>query len=218
VERIERTGDKWQATAPSGSVLADWIVLATDAYATGPWDAIAREQVSLPYFNVATRPLPPDLLQTILPERHGAWDTQTVLTSFRLDRDGRLVFGSVGALRGTATSVHLAFARRALRTLFPQLRDPEFEHAWYGTIGMTSDNVPRFHKFAPNVIGFSGYNGRGIAPGTAFGRILARHVAGLVREDELPLPVTEIQQTQFRNLRNIAYERGAQLAHLFASR
>ena len=83
---------------------------------------------------------------------------------------------------------------------------------------MTSDNVPRFHKFAPNVIAFSGYNGRGIAPGTAFGRILARYVAGLVRDDELPLPVTETQEPWFRLMRGIAYERGAQLAHLFASR
>lgn len=56
---------------------------------------------------------------------------------------------------------------------------------------MTDNAVPRFHKFAENVVGFSGYNGRGIAPGTAFGKVIAQHVLGEITEAELPLPLTE---------------------------
>ena len=84
-----------------GKVSADWIVVATDAYSTAPWKELRSEQIHLPYFNFATEPLSSDLRSSILPERQGAWDTKEVLSSFRFDRAGRLVFGSVGALRGT---------------------------------------------------------------------------------------------------------------------
>jgi hypothetical protein len=65
-----------------------------------------------------------------------------------------------------------------LKKLFPDLGDVAFEAEWYGKIGMTADNLPRFHRLAENVIGFSGYNGRGIAPGTVFGRTLAQLISG----------------------------------------
>ncbi|MGO7418377.1 FAD-dependent oxidoreductase, partial [Rhizobium ruizarguesonis] len=66
----------------------------------------------------------------------------------------------------------------------------EFECECYGQIGMTDNALPRFHKFAPGFVGFSGYNGRGIAPGTVFGRTLAEHILGRIPEADLPLPPT----------------------------
>ena len=55
---------------------------------------------------------------------------------------------------------------------------------------MTADSLPRFHRLDERVVSFSGYNGRGIAPGTVFGRVLAGHVLGRSRNEELPLPAT----------------------------
>ena len=79
-------------------------------------------------------------------------------------------------------------------------------------------SLPRFHRLAENVIGFSGYNGRGIAPGTVFGKVLARHVAGEITEKDLPLPVTDPVAQSFRPVREGYYEVGAQLAHLVQAR
>ena len=182
----------WMVRTPAGSVRAEWLVVATDAYSKGPWQVVRDEQVHLPYFNLATRPLDAAALESILPRREGAWDTQQVLSSFRLDAQGRLVFGSIGALRGSGTHIHEAWARRALRQMYPQLGDVSFDFGWFGHIGTTADSLPRFHVFAPNVIGFSGYNGRGIAPGTAFGRVLADFIRGKIGLSELPLPVSGI--------------------------
>ncbi len=124
----------------------------------------------------------------ILPGREGCWDTKTILSSFRLDRAGRLVFGSVGALRGTGLPIHRAWAKRALAKIFPRIGGIEFEAQWYGMIGMTDDALPRFHRLAPNVVTVCGYNGRGIGPGTVFGRLLAHHILGEARDEDLPLP------------------------------
>ncbi|AYD03020.1 FAD-binding oxidoreductase [Neorhizobium sp. NCHU2750] len=213
----ETNGKKIVKTA-QGEVSADWIIVASDAYSTGPWEQVRREQVHLPYFNFATKPLSANLRQTVLPQSEGCWDTKEVLSSFRMDKAGRLVFGSVGALRGTGLAVHKAWARRSLKRLFPQLADVEFEAEWYGRIGMTDNALPRFHRFGHKVIGFSGYNGRGISPGTNFGKVLAQHILGEIAETDLPLPLTEVREPSFRPLKEAYYEAGAQIAHFTGER
>ncbi|MDR6755723.1 glycine/D-amino acid oxidase-like deaminating enzyme [Mycoplana sp. BE70] len=214
----ERSGRRWTVKTGKGAVTADWVIVATNAYTVSPWAEVRAELVHLPYFNFATRPLSPELQKKIVPGREGVWDTAEILSSYRYDQRGRLVFGSVGALRGTGAAIHKAWARRALKKLFPEIGDVAFEAEWYGQIGMTVDNLPRFHRLAENVIGFSGYNGRGIAPGTVFGKVLARHVAGEITEKDLPLPVTDPVAQSFRPVREGYYEVGAQLAHLVQAR
>lgn len=213
VDQLEAAGDQWRVKTTVGSVTAPRVIMATDAYTKGPWEIIRKEQVYLPYFNCATTQLPPDVLSHILPEGHGAWDTAEVLSSFRMDAAGRLVFGSVGALRGPAQGVHSGWGQRAMTRLFPALKGVGFEHEWYGFIGMTDDNLPRFHRFAAGVVGVSGYNGRGIAPGTVMGRILAEHVLGKLCEEELPLPVTTPQEAKHRAAKEVYYEAGAAVLH-----
>jgi glycine/D-amino acid oxidase-like deaminating enzyme len=208
----------WTVRTDRGAAKSPWIVVATDAYSTGPWARIDQEQIHLPYFNLSTAPLDGRSLATILPERQGAWDTQKVLCSFRLDRSGRLIFGSVGALNGAGKHVHAAWAKRALRKIFPQLGVMTWQRGWHGTIGMTADRLPRFHKLAPNVISFSGYNGRGIAPGTVFGRLLADYIAGTLADDDLPLPVTELRMPSLRGLKQTFFEVGSQIAHFTQAR
>ncbi|MBX5169342.1 FAD-binding oxidoreductase [Rhizobium sp. NZLR1b] len=218
VVATERHGSRWKVKTESGEVSAEWIIVATDAYSTGPWEQVRSEQVHLPYFNFATVPLGHNLRQSILAGREGAWDTKEILSSFRMDQAGRLVFGSVGALRNTGLTVHKGWAKRALKRLFPVIGDVEFECEWYGQIGMTDNALPRFHKFAPNVVGFSGYNGRGIAPGTVFGRTLAEHILGRLAEADLPLPLTSPTEPRLRALKELWYEAGAQVAHFADAR
>jgi glycine/D-amino acid oxidase-like deaminating enzyme len=218
VVAAEDNGSTWRMRTPRGSVEAASVIVATNAYTSMVWPALRAELVHLPYFNMSTKPLSDNLRRSILPERQGAWDTKEVLSSFRFDDAGRLVFGSVGALRGSGVPIHRGWGRRALVKLFPQLRDVEFETEWYGKIGMTVDHLPRFHRLGRGIVSFSGYNGRGIAPGTVFGRCLAQLALGQLREDELPLPVTEPAAAPLRAAKETYYEVGAQLAHFADAR
>ncbi|MES2495999.1 MAG: FAD-binding oxidoreductase [Pseudomonadota bacterium] len=214
----EDTGTAWRITTPAGSVIAPWVIVATDAYSAGPWSGVRREQIMLPYFNLATPPLSDGIRASLLPGREGAWDTRSILSSFRFDMQGRLVFGSVGALRGPGRRIHKDWGARTLAKIFPQLGKTSFEHAWYGQIGMTSDAAPRLHRHGRNMISISGFNGRGIAPGTTFGRDLARVAMGEVGLDDLSLPVTDQRAAPFRAAKGAFYEVGAQLAHFAGSR
>lgn len=218
VDMVSRQGNRWRLRTAEGSVTADWVLVATNAYTSEPYRDVRTELAHLPYFNIATEPLSAEMQQKILPGREGAWDTKSVMTSFRMDQSGRLIIGSVGALRGIGQSIHRSWARRTIARLFPYLGPVAFSAEWYGKIGMTNDHLPRFHRFAPNVVGFSGYNGRGIGPGTVFGRVLSELVAGKIAEDDLPLPVTQPVGRPFGPFIESYYEQGASLAHLFGSR
>ncbi|MBL0403884.1 FAD-binding oxidoreductase [Microvirga aerilata] len=214
----QETPAGWRVRTAGGSVQAQWIIVATNAYTAHMWPQVRAELVHLPYFNLATKPLSDNLRDTILPERQGVWDTKEILSSFRFDRQGRLIVGSVGALRGLGRSIHPSWARRALKKLFPQLAGVEFEFEWYGSIGMTHNSLPKFHRLGRNVVSFSGYNGRGIAPGTVFGRMLARLVLREISEADLPLPMSEPEPVRYRAAKEAYYEVGAQIAHAAAAR
>lgn len=208
----------WMLETPGGAVRAGRLVVASDAYSSGPFAPLEAEQVRLPYFNCATAPLPPDLAARVLPGRQGAWDTRQILTSFRLDAAGRLIFGSIGALEGAGAAIHRAYARRALSQLYPELGEMPFEAAWHGTIGMTPDALPRFRRFGRTGFAISGYNGRGIGPGTVFGALLADLALGRARPDDVPLPEREIVPARWRPAREALYRVGSSLAHLAAAR
>lgn len=218
VTDLRREGAGWRLVTPKGSAWAPRVVFATDAYTRHLMQDIRRQQVFLPYFNFATRPLSDEVVRSILPGRQGVWDTKEVLSSFRFDRQNRLVFGSVGALRNTGTAVHRSWARRALRRIYPQIASVEFEAEWYGTIGMTRDNLPRFHRLDEGVFSFCGYNGRGIAPGTAFGRFMAAWLRGERTDADLPLQPTAPRPVPFAAMRSAWYEAGAQVVHLADAR
>jgi glycine/D-amino acid oxidase-like deaminating enzyme len=214
VERIACEGGIWHLTTPGGSVRAKWAVLSTDAYTSRIMPELRAAQVAVPFFHVATAPLSDNIRRTILPEGQGAFDTRSVLGCFRTDDAGRLIVGSAGALRGTGTAIHRSWALRHMRALFPQLGEITLEHEWYGRIGMTNDHLPRLHAPAENMIALTGFNGRGIAPGTVFGREFARHIAGELTLEEMFLPVTPVRNAPFRAVREGYYEVGAQIAHL----
>ncbi len=210
----DRAGSDWLVETEQGSVRAEWLVVATDAYSTGPAAAIRQEQVHVPYFHVSTPPLSENTRKSILPDGGAAWNTKTVLSHFRLDNYGRLIVGSIGRMKGVGLAIHRSWAKRHISKLFPWLGKVELETEWYGMIGMTPDHLPRLHLFGEKAIGFAAFNGRGIAPGLVFGRELARHILGEVKIEEMPLPVKDVEIHSMRKIQEIYYDVGAQIAHL----
>lgn len=216
--KVARENGVWVVTTPNGTLRARWLIPASDAYTQNVFPEISREQVTLPYFNMATTPLPKDIRETILPNGEGCWDTREVLSSYRMDRSGRLIFGSVGRLGAVDFGAHKAWALRAMRRIFPQLKNIEFDHVWWGRIGMTSDHLPRLHKLGENALTFCGYNGRGIAPGTVFGKALAKHILGELPEGDMPLPPSDIRPAALRNAKYAFYAAGSALQHTVSDR
>ena len=218
VTALSQAGSGYRLRLPEGHIEAERVIIATNTYSTAPFDRVRNAQAVLPYFNFATDPLPPDLLQDILPGREGAWDTRKILTSFRLDASGRLIIGSVGQLGQLDGTFHRAWAERAMQKLYPQLGPRTFRQGWWGRIGTTHDALPRLHRHAPGVWSISGYNGRGIAPGTLFGQMLAALARGELGEDDIPLQLSPMTPDQMRKPRETLFRAGAAALHLISAR
>lgn len=209
---IERRDGRWRLQTPNGTVHAPCAVLATNAYTGGLWPGLARTFTPLRYFQLATEPLGARASH-ILPGGEGVWDTAPVMTSLRRDRAGRILVGSMGRVRGGTAGLSRRWAERRLARLVPGLGRVRFEAAWHGRLAMTPDHLPRLHRLAEGLWTPIGYNGRGIGPGTVFGRAMAALAAG-AGAGEMPLPVTEAAPVPAAGLRAWALGTGL-TAHQF---
>ncbi|MBS0419724.1 MAG: FAD-binding oxidoreductase [Proteobacteria bacterium] len=188
--RLHRSGEDWRVETAQGSVTSRQLILATDAFSGSLVPAVRRSMVLVPSFQVATAPLSPDLLQSILPQRQSASDTKQLLRYFRLDSTGRLLLGTRGLFGEAPVDVQVRDHRRAVAEIYPQLRAIPFEYHWGGPVSVTSDSLPRLHEVEPGLLTAFGYNGRGVAMATVMGRLLAQWAAG-DDPSNLGFPVTQ---------------------------
>lgn len=218
---VLRAGAGWRLGTPRGCLRAARVVVATNAYTTHLWPELGAELVRMPFFNLATAPLPETLAATILPGAEGAWDTRAVLSAWRRDASGHFMIGSVGRLVGVEGAVHAAWAARAMARLYPALAGVRLGHGWWGEIAMTADALPRLHRLGPGLWSVGGYNGRGIGPGTVFGRLMGEML--LAGETPaaiaaIPLPVSAPAPMRGRTLKGAGLRWGAAAWHLGGGR
>ncbi|MFV0514768.1 MAG: NAD(P)/FAD-dependent oxidoreductase [Jhaorihella sp.] len=198
VTGLHREGGQWRLRTAAGTLSARHVVLGTNAYSDDLWPGLRRSYTMIHFFQLATPPLG-DEGAHILPGGQGLWDTAPIMFSLRRDAAGRLIIGSMGALLGGTGGLSRRWAAKRLRRLYPELGPVEFESGWHGQIAMTPDHLPRIHRLAEGLYSAIGYNGRGIAPGTVFGRALAGLIAG-GSEADLPMPPSALTPVPARTL------------------
>ncbi len=204
---LERKDNRWLAKSSNGEVLADKVVIATNAYADANSQDVLRSSVPVFIFQCATAPLPDDLTSKLIPQRHGMWDTQTLMTSTRIDATGRLVMSCAGSLQGMKRVIRQGWMKRTRTRIFPETRGMPWEYYWTGQVGVTSSKILRVQLLAPGVFAPAGYNGRGIGPGTVIGKHLAQTLISGNR-NEFPFPVEALYSEKWSRMRALYYEFG----------
>ena len=209
--------DSWGLETGSHRVKALHVLVATNAYHLGISDPFQPQFVPVNFCQYATAPLPEEPGESILSGGEGCWDTGLVMSSLRRDFAGRMIIGGIGDGDGSARGLHAAWAARKLAALFPALRGQEFTHGWSGRIAMTRDHIPKIVAFGPRALASFGYSGRGIAPGSLFGRECARALLG---GDSTTLPVQPVEtySEAFKSARALWYEFGASVVHAASAR
>jgi glycine/D-amino acid oxidase-like deaminating enzyme len=173
-----------------GSLRAQQVVVATNAYTPVTLRWLRGRMVPLRVTLFATHPLEPqDRARLGWPGREGLYTAHEVLESWRLTADGRLLGGSRFVRYGFGST--LAEAPQRLRERLAGLvaqRFPGLEAGidvfWGGWIGTTLDFLPLLGvRGRPANLHYGvAYNGHGIAQACLFGRLLADAVLG--RESE----------------------------------
>ncbi len=208
VTDISRNGDVWVVEANGYQVKAKALLLATNAYHLGIETPFKPQFVPVSFSQFATAAMPDEARERILAGGEGCWDTALIMSSFRVDQAGRLIFGGMGDVEGAGAPVIDRWARRKLRGLFPDLVNLPIEHRWSGRIAMTSDHIPKIVEFGQDAFACFGYSGRGIGPGTVFGTDCA---AALLKGERADLPVVPIahHSERFVKAKTAFYELGA---------
>ncbi|MCP4469194.1 MAG: FAD-binding oxidoreductase [Gammaproteobacteria bacterium] len=215
IETLTRAADRWLATTAHGQVSAEQVIVATNAYADGNSAGVRESTLPVYIFQCATAPLPDEMAASLIPERQGLWDTHSLLTSSRIDQQGRLVMCGPGRLQGGQRAFRQNWMTRKRDILYPQLRGTPWAFHWSGCIGVTSNWIMRVQLLAPGVFAPAGYNGRGIGTGTAIGKYLADIVAS-GKCDDFPFPIETLYREKWPTLRSAYYDYGT-LALQFVS-
>ena len=190
VAHIKRQNGMWHANVKNVVIKSKYLLLAMNAYQDLGKEQNTGKFSTVYYSQFATRPLNSNEMSTILPNKEGCWDTATIMSSFRVDEAGRLIIGTMGNSEGFGKKIHSNWANKKLRDLFPFLPELEFNYRWSGKIAMTKDHIPKIVNFKKNALSCFGYSGRGIAPGTLFGKACA---TALLSQDLSMLPISAIK-------------------------
>ena len=192
VQALTRNNGAWTAVTQSGSVSAEQVVIATNAYTNnGLWPGLQQTFFPLVSISLATAPLSEEQKKSVLPNRVTISDTRLAIYYARYDRDDRLIFGCVGSSDHVKTLGGHKRLQDGLHTVFPQLRHIGIERHWAGRIAVTPEMMPRIYEPAAGVTAALGFSGRGIAMTSVMGRALTQKILGGA-EHSLPFPVQAI--------------------------
>ena len=177
-------GTKARVVTAGGSVTADAVVLAGNAY-----HYLERKLRGVLFpvnsFIVATEPLSEETVAAINPRDLAICDPNFVLEYYRLSADKRLLFGGRLNYFGDDPKVIEAKHRRKIARHYPQLANVKIDYAWGGTIGVPINRVPQLGKLSPNIFYCQGYSGHGVNVTHLAGQIMADAVGGTLERFDL---------------------------------
>jgi glycine/D-amino acid oxidase-like deaminating enzyme len=180
VTEIKRAG-KFMLCAPQGTVAADKIVFATNAY-SHLIPELKRKQVPAFTHMVITEPLTPEQLDSIgWEKRSGLEDARNLVHYLRLTIDNRLAIGGSDVTIGYGRAMDRDLNEKTFRqleqdavTLFPGLRGIKFVYRWGGPVSVPVDMAPAIGQVGDARAWYSlGCVGHGVAPTHLNGQTLA---------------------------------------------
>ncbi len=178
--RIEH-GDRPVVHTATGSVQADFVVLAGNAYHDVE-NLLRGSLFPVKSFIIATEPLPEDVVNRINPNDLAICDPNFVLEYFRLTADKRMLFGGRINYFGSDPEYIKVRMRKKMLRIYPELERFNIDYAWEGTIGVTFSRVPVLGRTAPNVLYCQGYSGHGVNVTHLVSRIMADAIQGTLED------------------------------------
>ena len=164
----------------SGSVQADSLVLACNAYLNGLEPRLAARVLPAGSYIIATERLPEPLARELLPQNMAVCDQRVALDYYRLSADNRLLFGGACHYSGRDPSDIAAYMRPKMLEVFPQLANVRIDYQWGGMIGIGANRLPQIGRLPgqPNVYFAQAYSGHGVNATHLAGQLLAEAIGG----------------------------------------
>lgn len=178
-------GQPVQVRTRTGTVTADAVVIAGNAYYTLRQTGLAGRMFPAGSYIVATEPLGDEVAERINPRDLAVCDPNHVLDYFRLSVDKRLLFGGRCNYSGRVPSSIEAAIGPRLSKIYPDLADRRIDYAWGGNIAIVINRVPLLGRLRGNVYYSMGYSGHGVNFSHVAGEIMADAVGGSLERLDL---------------------------------
>lgn len=171
------------------------VMIATNAYTDDDLaPKISRSIITLYLYTCATKPLPEDVLKTVVPNRGCFTDFRDASGFGRLDVEGRLISGgAVFVSSRNPTNYGLTYSRGKVLALFPQLKDHdiEFQDYWEGYNCITEAYIPHIQRVKPDVFSLLGCSTRGVSLMQNLGLMMGEFFAEKRSLDDIPVEVVD---------------------------
>lgn len=177
VTGLRRSGGKIELTTAQGTVSAERVLLATNAYIENLEPVTAAHIMPIGSFIAATEPLNDH--PTILPGGESVADSRFVVRYFRKTHDNRLLFGGREVYSSKNPDDTAQFIRQQIVGTYPGLKDVKITHAWGGYVGITLPRQPFVREVMPGVTAIGGYSGHGVMLSNFCGKLYADRISGL---------------------------------------
>ncbi|SFI78600.1 NAD(P)/FAD-dependent oxidoreductase [Celeribacter neptunius] len=175
IEHRSSAGSKPRVYTDQAVIQADHLILAMNGYHNNILPRIARKVMPINNFIAVTEPLPQDIADRLIPNRHAVADSRFVINYFRLSEDNRMIFGGGESYGYKFPSDLRAKVRGPMLKVFPDLK-AKLDYAWGGTLGITMSRLPSFQRLGPSTLSTAGFSGQGVALATLAGQIAAETV------------------------------------------
>ncbi len=129
-------------------------------------------------FIITTEPLGEDLARSLIANDAAVVDGRFVVYYFRLTEERRLLFGG-GETYGYSFPADIAgFVRGHMLKIYPQLSNVRIDHAWGGTLAITTSRLPLVRRLSARVTVSAGYSGKGVVIAPWCGKVVADAISG----------------------------------------
>ncbi|MCP1513547.1 NAD(P)/FAD-dependent oxidoreductase [Pseudomonas rhodesiae] len=179
VTRIDY-GPEVQVHTAQGTVRANTLVLACNAYLNGLNPHLSGKVLPAGSYIIATEPLSQAQATQLLPRNMAVCDQRVTVDYFRLSADRRLLFGGACHYSGRDPKDIGAYMRPKMLQVFPQLADVKIDYQWGGMIGIGANRLPQIGRLSdqPNVYYAQAYAGHGLNATHLAGKLLAEAISG----------------------------------------
>ncbi|MBP5856204.1 FAD-binding oxidoreductase [Marivibrio halodurans] len=174
----EKSGGNVSVTTADGSVEADFMVLAGNAYLQETVPFLYRRLMPVGSYIVATEPLGDNMARELIREDEAVGNMNFIVDYYRLSADRRMLYGGRATYSGIEPRDLASFVLPRMTGVFPQLKDSRIDYAWGGNIGITVDRMPHVGRIGTRCYFSQGYSGHGLALSNLCGKLISEAIRG----------------------------------------
>lgn len=178
-------GDKPKIHTAGGTMEADSVVLAGNAYHHLEPKHLSNLTFPAGSYIIATEPLSEELVNEINPQDLAVCDLNEVVDYHRLSADKRMLYGGRCNYSGREpASIKASILPRMLK-VYPQLNGLRIDYQWGGKIGIVLNRIPLLGRIDDNIYYCQGYSGHGVNATHVMGELVSDAIAGTMEKFDL---------------------------------